>query len=85
MTTGQVDKNQIRPQKAIGWKMTPTHTCTRQVSRRVPGARGFWKKNKKFNQMSFGLTGPMGTRGCELAPAPVLTPGRVRVHPQVNF
>jgi hypothetical protein len=49
---GGVTKNPTQAKKLLGGKLHRT--------RRVSDARGFWQKIKKFNQMSFGLTGPDG-------------------------
>jgi hypothetical protein len=45
------------PQKSC---LVKNDTHTQRVSGQVSGAHGFCQKNKKFNQMSFGLIGPDG-------------------------
>jgi hypothetical protein len=82
MATGWVDKNPTRPKSC--YVKNDTHTCTDEFRCWFWVPTGFDKK-KKFNQISFRLTGPMDTHRCKLAPAPVLTSGQVQMHPWVNL
>jgi hypothetical protein len=53
----------------VGGKLHRTRTW------QVSGARGFWQKSKKFNQMSFGLTGPDGHPWVRIGTRTRLDPG----------